>query len=142
MMTTMMTTLAATRRRFMAGGALLALPLLSASTASPEGRWAGVTAMAHGALPLHFDLTSDANGWQGRAILGQTDLDGAGVTVDSLRVAGDSLRFAFALESPMGRAHIHVEGATRGDSAAGTISLSSQGVVLDQGTWTAERGGG
>ncbi len=128
------------RRPFIAALPAIALVLVAAVSLSPDGRWSGRTDMAHGKLPLEFSLTPGANGWTGRAVLGDTDLAGKGVAVDSLVVDGNTVGFAFELVSDMGTAHIRIDGTTTGTEASGTISLSSGGLVIDRGTWTAKGG--
>ena len=121
--------------------AIVALTAVAAGALSigPAGRWHGSTDMAHG--KLRVELSPHGDGWTARAIVGSTDLDGDGVAVDSLRVNGDSVRFAFDLDSPMGRARVGMAGRFATAGATGTITLSAGGVVVDQGTWTADRVG-
>ena len=127
------------RRTLLAVLAGMTLPLLTAGVDSPAGHWAGVTDMAHGELALVFDLQESPDGWTGTSVLGSADLAGAGVAVDSLEVRGDAFGFAFELRSAMGLAHVRIDGTATGDRAEGTVSLSSSGVVVDRGTWSAER---
>lgn len=121
--------------------AMLALMILigAAATAAPSGRWSGVTDMNHGKLALLFEVSGGPGDYEVRATLGSTDLDDNGVVVDSLRVVGDSVRFSFEVRSQMGTARVGVAGLLGATTAEGTITMANQGIVIDRGTWTAER---
>lgn len=119
--------------------------LLVAATAAPTGRWSGTTEMNHGQLPLLFEVEGGPGAYQVRAILGSTNLDDHGVAVDSLRVTGDSVRFSFEVRSQMGTVRVGIAGLLGATTAEGTVTMANQGIVIDRGTWTAERvdaGGG
>lgn len=116
-----------------------ATALLVAASAAPSGRWSGTTDMNHGKLPLLFEVEGGPEAYRVRAILGSTNLDDHGVAVDSLRVTGDSVRFSFEVRSQMGTARVGIAGVVGATTAEGTITMANQGIVIDRGTWTAER---